>query len=160
MEGVPQFRGRIDRCCVAVTRVPCLGAHGSDPQLRGNEEFVRRLERIVQQMHARGVVHLDLRHRSNVRVASDGRPIVLDFESALCFDPKWFVGRLAVRLLGKLDRLAVLKWKRRLCPHMLSDSQMRKARLLERLSGWWMPRRFIDGLFSGFEGRPRAARGS
>ncbi len=160
MEGVPQFRGRIDRCCVAVTRVPSRRAHGPDPQLRGNEEFVRRLECIVQQMHARGVVHLDLRHRSNVRVASDGRPIVLDFESALCFDPKWFVGRLAVRLLGKLDQLAVLKWKRRLCPHMLSDSQMRKARLLERLSGWWMPRRFLDGLLSGFEGRPRATRGS
>ncbi len=159
MEGVPQFRGRIDRCCLAVAHVPGRRARGSDPQLRGNEEFVRRLECIVQQMHARGVVHLDLRHRSNVRVAPDGQPIVLDFESALCFDPKWLVGRLAVRLLGKVDQLAVLKWQYRLCPHMLSDSQMRKARLLDRLSGWWTPHRFIRGLLDGPASRARELTG-
>ena len=148
LKGVPQFRGRPDRYSVAMTYIAGRRVRGADPELRGNERFVRELERIVARMHRRGVVHLDLKHRSNLMVSSDGWPVVLDFESALCFDPRWFGGRLAVRLLGRLDLLAVQNWKRRLCPHTLSESEMRAVRLARRLRGWWLPRRFLDLLLS------------
>ncbi|MHC4788633.1 MAG: phosphotransferase [Planctomycetota bacterium] len=146
LEGVPQFRGRPDRHSVAMTFVDGRRAVKSDPELQGNERFARELEQTIRRMHARGVVHLDLKHRSNLMVSGDGHPVVLDFESALCFRTGWFGGRWAVRLLGQLDWLAVQNWKRRLCPQALSASDMRKARLARRLRGWWIPRRIVGAL--------------
>jgi hypothetical protein len=156
VEGVPRFLGRPDRHSVAMSLVPCRRARKSDPELRDNEAFVRDLERLVEQMHARGVVHLDLKHRSNVLVSEQGRPIVLDFESALCLNPDAMVGRLMVRTLGYLDRLAVINWRRRLCPHTLSASQMRRAERLHGLGVLWLPRHMVDGLLAIIARKPRA----
>jgi serine/threonine protein kinase len=65
-------------------------------------------------MHARGLVHLDLRHRSNVLAGEDGHPVLLDFASALHFDPTTWWGRCAVSLLGRIDLRALDKWRARL----------------------------------------------
>jgi serine/threonine protein kinase len=65
-------------------------------------------------MHRRGVVHLDLRHRSNILAGRDGRPILLDFASALRFDRSTWWGRVGVVLLGSVDRRALRKWRVRL----------------------------------------------
>ncbi|MHC4591651.1 MAG: RIO1 family regulatory kinase/ATPase domain-containing protein [Planctomycetota bacterium] len=153
--GVPQFRGRPDRHCVAMTFVKGRRAKKTDPDVKGNEEFVRALEQTVSEMHIRGVVHLDLKHRSNLMVSPQRLPVVLDFESALCFSPSWFGGRLAVRLLGQLDRLALQNWKRRFCPHMLSGSDLRRAQLARQLKGWWLPGRAIAAFRDIFERRHR-----
>lgn len=77
-------------------------------------DFISRLERAIAAMHARGVVHLDLRHRSNVLAGEDGRPVVLDFASALAFDPGTTSGRLGIRLAGAIDRRALEKWRVRI----------------------------------------------
>jgi serine/threonine protein kinase len=70
-------------------------------------DFMSKLQDAIAEMHRRGVVHLDLRHRSNILADHDGRPVVLDFASALC-------GRSGVLLLGWLDRRALHKWRSRL----------------------------------------------
>ncbi len=163
--GVPEFRGRPDRYSVAMSYVAGRRASGSDPELQGNEGFVRELERTVKLMHGRGVVHLDLKHRTNLLVTSDGRPVVLDFESALCADPSGLVGRLLVRLLGQFDWIAVQNWKRRLCPSALSRADLRKAELARKLGRWWLPRRLIDLMVGALsrreasEGRPDPGEG-
>lgn len=146
--GVPEFCGKPDRYCVAMTFVPGRPARGAAAELRGNEAFVRDLVRLVDEMHARGVVHLDLKHRSNLMVSEDGRPIIVDFESALCFRPGGAFGRLMVGLLGRLDRAAVLIWTRRLCPHLLSKRDRRRVRLHRLLRQWWLPRQILDGLLA------------
>jgi hypothetical protein len=159
VEGVPRFRGRPDRHSVAMAFVPGRLARKDDPALAGNRDFVEALERVVRQMHARGVVHLDLKHRSNLMVTPDGRPVVIDFEAALVFNCRRRPGRLAVRLLGRLDRLAVQNWKRRFLREDLSDGDARDARLARSLRGWWLPGRFIRALRDVFEhGRRRRTR--
>lgn len=72
-------------------------------------EFFDALAADVAAMHERGVVHLDLRHRSNILVDAEGRPILIDFGSALCLRP----GGLACRVLAVFDRRAVRKWRDR-----------------------------------------------
>lgn len=72
-------------------------------------EFFDELAVDVASMHERGVVHLDLRHRSNILVDADGCPILIDFGSALCLRP----GGLACRVLAAFDRRAVRKWRDR-----------------------------------------------
>jgi serine/threonine protein kinase len=132
---------------------PARRAVGELPDSRA---FVRALEGTVRQMHRRGVVHLDLKHRSNLLVTEQGDPLVLDFESAVRFNPRSLVGRAAVALLGQFDWLAVANWKRRLCPQMLraSPGARRRARLARRLRGAWLPRRIID-VFVDLLVRPR-----
>lgn len=155
LDGVPRFLGRPDRYSVAMSLMPGRRARKSDPELRGNEAFVREFEVLVGEMHARGVVHLDLKHRSNLLVSDDGHPIVLDFESALCFNSERSVGRAMVRMLGVFDRLAVANWKRRLCPRAFTESEMRAASWMHRLRKLWLPRRFMDGLLAIAARRPR-----
>lgn len=45
-------------------------------------DFFDRLDELVQAMHARGVCHNDLHKESNVVVAEDGRPWLIDFQLA------------------------------------------------------------------------------
>jgi RIO-like serine/threonine protein kinase len=78
--------------------------------------FVGELERAVSEMHSRGVVHLDLRHRGNALVGADGRPVLLDFASAICFRPGGPGARWLLPLLACIDRRAVEKWRVRLEP--------------------------------------------
>jgi len=75
--------------------------------------FAAALERALAEIHARGVLHLDLAHRSNVGADALGRPIVLDLGAALCLRPR-AAGHGLARALAAVDRRALRKWRRRL----------------------------------------------
>ena len=113
--GVPRLLGRIDRLAFAVEYRP---GRRMSRKLAGHVSpaFLDALEEAVREMHARGVVHLDLRHRSNVLVGDDGAPVLIDFASALCFRRGGLGARWLLPLLAALDRRAVAKWRRRLAP--------------------------------------------
>lgn len=113
MESVPRLLGPVGRLAFALEYRPGVMLSRA---LRGRlpSGFLSELEEAVNEMHRRGVVHLDLRHRSNVLADGKGRPVLLDFASALRFDPHRWWGRLAVRGFGWVDRRALGKWKVRL----------------------------------------------
>ncbi|MBY0398886.1 hypothetical protein K2X89_01225 [Myxococcota bacterium] len=113
MVGIPRLLGWIDEAAIALEYRPgeLLSRNLSGRLPPG---FVDRLEGVIAEMHRRGVVHLDLRHRSNVLAARDGEPVVLDFASALVFDSSKALGRLGVRVFGGFDRRALGKWRARL----------------------------------------------
>ncbi len=83
---VPRFGGRIDALAFAVEYRP---GRRMSRKLAGRvpADFLERLEEALEEMHRRGVVHLDLRHRSNVLVDEGGRPVLIDFGSAVTFRP-------------------------------------------------------------------------
>ncbi len=112
---VPALLGEIDALAFAVEYRP--GRHISR-RLRGKvtPEFVGELTRAIEEMHARGVVHFDLRHRSNVLAGEDGHPVLIDFASALCLKPQSLAARILLPLLVSTDRSALKKWKIRLAP--------------------------------------------
>ena len=102
-------------------------------------EFFDALAACVDAMHARGVVHLDLRQRRNILCGPDGRPKLLDFEAALVCDPARPTGRIALRWGRKVDRLAVLKHKLRYAPSWLTPRERRLASFF-RVARWaWPP---------------------
>ncbi|MBM4384270.1 MAG: hypothetical protein FJ091_13020 [Deltaproteobacteria bacterium] len=107
---VPRYVGAVDALAFAVEHR--AGAKLSRSVARETPpEFFARLEAAVAEMHACGVVHLDLRHQGNVLVGEDGAPVLLDFGSALVFAPGSLFARVAVALLGWIDRSAVAKWR-------------------------------------------------
>ncbi len=112
---VPAFLGVIDALAFAVEYRP-----GRRMSRKLREElppgFLGQLEEDVAEMHRRGVVHLDLRHRSNVLVDDAGRPVLIDFGSALVFRPGGLLARLLLPALAWIDRRALAKWRSKLGP--------------------------------------------
>jgi hypothetical protein len=110
---VPRCLGAVDRLAFAVEYRPgqplSRRVHGRTPP-----GFADALEQAVRELHERGVVHLDLRHRSNVLLGQDGRPVLLDLASALCLRPGGLAARLLLPLFARLDLRAVGKWRARL----------------------------------------------
>jgi serine/threonine protein kinase len=113
LPAVPHLLGRLDEAALVFEYRP--GTYLSR-SLAGSLPitFLADLQAAVSEMHRRGIVHLDLRHRSNILAGEDGRPILLDFASAFCFDASKRSGRLLIGVLGWFDRRALEKWRARL----------------------------------------------
>lgn len=110
---IPNLLRRLDRDAIVIEYRPGILLSRS---LAGklSEDFLPELERAVLEMHGRGVVHLDLRHRSNILAGDDGHPVLLDFASAFRFDLRRTRGRWGIALLAWIDRRALNKWRIRL----------------------------------------------
>lgn len=89
-----------------------------------------RLRDTVRAMHARGVVHLDLRQKKNILLADDGRPWLIDFGAAL-------KGRLTAALRA-VDESALLKFKAKLWPHLLTDDDRSALKSHKFLRRFWI----------------------
>jgi len=94
-----------------------------------------RLERLVADMHARGVVHLDLRKRDNILIDGTGRPGIIDFNAAVCLTG---VARRVLWLLRRIDTEALVKWKERLAPGLLQPGEARHRRRMAALRRLWI----------------------
>ena len=79
--GVPRLIRRLDRWALLVEHIEGRScADYVDGELPA--EFFDRLLDVVEGMHARGVVHCDIKNRANIVVTTEGRPYLLDFASA------------------------------------------------------------------------------
>jgi hypothetical protein len=110
---VPRFRGWIDPLAFAVEYRP---GRRLSRRIAGElpPDFLPRLEAALREMHARGVAHLDLRHRSNVLLGEDGAPVLIDFGSAVCLRPGGLAARFLLPLLARVDQGALRKWRAKL----------------------------------------------
>jgi RIO-like serine/threonine protein kinase len=113
--GVPELLERLDALALVIEYRP---GQPLSRQLAASlpASFVPELERRVEAMHRRGVVHLDLRHRGNVLAAADGEPVLLDFASAIRLSPERAPARWLLAGLARIDRRALDKWRDRLRP--------------------------------------------
>jgi len=109
---VPRLLGRIDGLAFAMEYRP---GRKMSRRLSGvlPADFLPRLEVAIRGMHARGVAHLDLRHRSNVLADAAGRPVLIDFASALCFRPGSLGARWLLPVFARFDLRALEKWRAR-----------------------------------------------
>lgn len=89
---------------------------------------------LVDAMHARGVVHLDLRQRKNVLIDSEGRAALIDFASSMHFSRD---GRV-FRLMKLVDRTAVLKLKNRVTPADVTEEEKEALRSFDRMRKFWV----------------------
>ncbi|MFH0947232.1 MAG: lipopolysaccharide kinase InaA family protein [Planctomycetota bacterium] len=100
------------------------------------------LEQAVADLHRNGFVHLDLRQRKNILVPTDQSVALIDFESSRNLGRGHFGQKILLPLFGWIDRAAVLKWKAKFAPEMLTTEDLRRA---ERYALWkllWPWKRF------------------
>jgi len=110
---VPRFAGCID--ALALVSEYC---EGQVPPRRPPlpPAFHRRLRGALDEMHRRGVAHLDLRHLGNVLVDAAGEPVLVDFGAAVVLRPGGLLARLLMPILAAIDRRMARKWQRAEAP--------------------------------------------
>ena len=135
--GVPAFVGRIDPWALAIERID--GERLAFAALRPEDgpRHVGQLRTILDAIHARGVIHNDLRGRENVLLRRDGGLALVDFAGALHLRPGGVAHRLFFRRLALADEAAFLKWKGMITPGSYTAAEEDFLRRFERWRGLW-----------------------
>ncbi len=127
--GIPDGARRVDTLAFAYHFVEARPL-AAVPATELTPDFFLAYEKLVQQMHGRGIAHLDLRNSGNVLVSPDSQPILIDFQSWLAL-PLWWPA--LARYLRNIDLSGVYKfWSRRL-PGTL-DTQ--RQAVLDSVNSW------------------------
>ncbi len=88
--GIPRLIKIIDRDSFIfelIEGIPLSRFAKDDPLLP--PEFFNRLSELVQNIHARGVVHSDLKHKKNILVNKDYQPYLIDFGASWSAGASW-----------------------------------------------------------------------
>lgn len=141
LRGTPGFLGRVDRQAIVLEYVPGRTLASLRPgDLPG--PFFDRLDRLLREIHARGVAHGDL-HRHDVLAGPDGEPCIVDFSTSVSAGRNtgpW--SRFLFDQMRLADRRSAAKMRRRMLPG--SGAVVPDRRGLYRMGGW--ARRLLDSL--------------
>jgi len=110
-------------------RLPKFHKYRPDPGL------ALRLQELLDRIHARGVIHNDIRSRDNILVTPGGTLCLIDFSSASIFR-EGAGRRLLMPFFMRNERRALLKWKSAIAPeHMTAEEWAihRRFGLMRRL---------------------------
>ena len=135
MNGIPRAVERIDRFAFAMEFVP------GKPIQRGEvlpPSFFSRLERVLREIHSKGVVHLDLRHKGNILLSENGEPFLIDFNSSLFFKEKGILRRVLFPILQWVDYGGLLKLKQRVSPSSMTSEELSFLKRFNKLRRLWI----------------------
>ncbi len=135
IQGIPDGVVRIDRFAFAMEFVE---GKPIERQETLASAFFSDLERMLKEVHGRGVVHLDLRHKGNILVSEEGKPYLIDFNSSISFLEKGFLRRFLFPLLRWVDYGGFLKLKERVSPSLLTCEEIAFLKKLRRLRKLWI----------------------
>lgn len=139
IDGIASESFRIDRQALAVRYVEGVNLHRANPA-DVTVDYLERLEALVKSMHARDVVHLDLRGQGNVVIRPDGTPGIIDFQSGLATTR--MPGFLR-RLLEALDRSGVLKRWALFQPEAMGQARRDELERINRIRKLWIVRGYF-----------------
>lgn len=137
VSGVPRFFGRIDRNAIALEYVGGIRLPKFHRRHGGVPRVAERIRDLLDRVHARGIIHGDLRSRDNILVTAGGDLYLIDFSSAAVFPPGSWRRRAVFPRLVRAEQRALLKWKVALAPGELTDDELASHRRFKRLRRWW-----------------------
>jgi len=130
VEGLPARFKRLSPYALAIEYLEGRDLGGMERHEIG-PGVIRQFERIINELHERGWVHLDLQRRSNILLVND-RVFVVDLASAFHPGGVPLLGRLLVRLPGFADRLSLIKMKTIFAPELLTPDDRRLIKIRNR----------------------------
>jgi predicted Ser/Thr protein kinase len=136
MEGLPSQFKRLSPFTLAVEYFE--GRHLGNFEIGEiGPGIILKFEAVVEDLHERGWVHLDLQRRSNILVV-DGKVVVVDLASAIHAGSLPLAGRCLTRLLGFADRLSLIKIKSIYAPELITARERKWLKLRNLM----MPRKW------------------
>lgn len=133
LEGVPALVGRVDALALAIEKIEGERLAFATLGAGEGERCLAQLRLIVDEIHARGIVHNDLRGRENVLLRRDGGLAVIDFAASIHLRPGGLAHRLLFRALAATDEAAFLKWKGMIVPGSYTPED---EAFLRRFEAW------------------------
>ncbi|MCD6430933.1 MAG: hypothetical protein J7L57_06920 [Deltaproteobacteria bacterium] len=151
---IPRIIGLEDYNCLLISRIN--GDEIKKCRHLLSENFFDQLLKIADDLHSRGVLHLDLGHKSNIMVDQQGNPAIIDFNCSLYLPPNAFY-RPLIRLLSMVDRYSILRLKIKFRPQDSNPSEKRKVERFLRLRKLWIFDRLLRKLTNSMqkENRPQ-----
>jgi aminoglycoside phosphotransferase (APT) family kinase protein len=119
--GIPALGGTLGCCALVEEYLDTVEAPSAPPE-QLDEGFFVALSALVDELHAKGVVHGDLKKLENILVTPQGRPALVDFTGAFVTGSSP-IAALIYPYLADDDRRAVCKLKERCAPDLLSDDE-------------------------------------
>ena len=135
IEGIPKAVERIDRFAFAMEFVPGKPV-GREDTLQPS--FFFNLERMLEEVHKRGVVHLDLMHKGNILISEKGEPFLIDFNSSFCFKKGGLFHRLLFPILRWVDYGGLLKLKQRVSPSLMTHDELAFLKRFNSVRKLWI----------------------
>jgi hypothetical protein len=118
IRGIPQVLARYQSSGFIYEYIPGLTIDHKPP-FPGS--FFGELRELVDDIHRRNVVYVDMNKRGNIILGEDGRPHLIDFQISLHLPGPLFSPLRSV--LRRSDLYHLYKHKRRLVPEMTSDEE-------------------------------------
>lgn len=135
VKGIPQPIERIDCFAFAMEYVSGRAINRNEAL---SASFFSELDQVLRDVHSRGVVHLDLRHKGNILVTDDGKPVLIDFNSSFSFNPKGILHRFFFPMLRWVDYGGLLKLKERASPSSMTAEETDFLKRFNRLRRLWI----------------------
>ena len=137
--GVPRFYGQPDPWSLTLAFVEGRPASGFEPGTVP-PEFFDHLRETVDALHARGVLHCDLKRFSNILVTPDWQPWLVDFAGAILRGRWWnLLSRALWHWYQVDDYKAIIKLKRSVAPELVTEQEiafLEHRGRLERFVRW------------------------
>jgi len=136
LDGVPRLLGRPSETSLLLEYVDGrrLSKEAGAPDAA---ELAARLRQLVDEVHRRGVAHVDLRGRDNILVDSRRHVRVLDFGASWLRGEGGWLRRRLFALGALIDRAAVLKWRLLLTPEAVGPHERSQHESFRRLRRLW-----------------------
>ena len=100
-----------------------------------SKDFFIKLERIVNEMHSYGIVHLDLRTGSNIIVSEKKDPIIIDFQSYVNLN--LIPGKILEKYLKSIDISGVYKHWKKMYPETMTILQKTRLTAMNKKRRFW-----------------------
>jgi hypothetical protein len=123
LPNVPRLLGTVGKTAIVHAYVPgrTLDRHSRVP-----DGFFAELQRLMAEVHRRGIAYVDMNKRPNILIGEDGRPYLIDFQ--ISWDTSdHALSRWWLRRLQGEDWYHILKHKRRLRPDEMTERERAAA---------------------------------
>lgn len=136
IDGLPSQFKRLSPYCLAIEYLDGRDFGGIERSEIG-PGIILQFERIIEDLHERGWVHLDLQRRTNILLVN-GKVFVVDLASAFHPGGVPLIGRCLVRFMSFFDRLSLVKLKNIFAPELITQQErtMMKLRNLVMRTKW------------------------
>ncbi len=142
LRGIPRLLRVVDARAFLMEYVEAVRWKRRLGENQAKPDFAR-LAALVAEMHARGIAHCDMRSASNILIAPDGEPYLVDFVAHFRRGSRWNpLWTWLFRQFCRADDGAVAKLKGRIAPHLLEPQE---RAMLENRSGLDRFARLIGG---------------
>jgi serine/threonine protein kinase len=135
ISGIPKLLKRPDRYTLVTSYMG--GENLKTTTHKPDALYYKKLSKIIEELHRRGVYHLDLRNRRNYGIDANGVPYLVDFASCLWIPSP---GKLK-DILESIDWMGFVKVKGKLNPELINDEEKKRLAMGETMSSLWLPGR-------------------